>query len=291
METKISIKASRERRLQSPEALRRRSTRRSIVDAYIGADEIPSAPPSNPRLSSQSSNVSETSTTSASSPKPSRPSLKVDTENTGAPNPNTSKTWSGTKSQAMYPAIPSFNPAVSPRNSGQDGTKRLGYLGLSSPRSGSMGGVMEDEESQATPLPQSPQRGEGGQGSAFGLSPLRLFKFGAEGGGGDNDTGKQLTEPNYDQLPQPPILYASTADAMSSIQSGMLPGSLRTVDDTTKSPSPTHVATGFALGAGAAVMLSNNGQINTKTISKAVAFGGVAGAGSVYGLHSAFKKP
>jgi len=193
METKISIKASRERRLQSPEALRRRSTRRSIVDAYIGADEIPSAPPSNPRLSSQSSNVSETSTTSASSPKPSRPSLKVDTENTGAPNPNTSKTWSGTKSQAMYPAIPSFKPAVSPRNSGEDGTKRLGYLGLSSPRSGSMGGVMEDEESQATPLPQSPQRGEGGQGSAFGLSPLRLFKFGAEGGGGDNDTGKQVS--------------------------------------------------------------------------------------------------
>ena len=82
----------------------------------------------------------------------------------------------------MYPDIPPFNP-TSPKNSGEDDLKRLGYLGLSSPRSGGANkSAMDSDESQLTPLPQSPQRYGSGQGSTFGLSPLRLFKFGQDAG-------------------------------------------------------------------------------------------------------------
>mmetsp|Transcript_24013 Transcript_24013/g.45199 ORF Transcript_24013/g.45199 Transcript_24013/m.45199 type:complete len:289 (+) Transcript_24013:192-1058(+) len=275
METKISIQRSQNRRqVQSPEALRRRQTRRSIVDTYLGTEEENNNP--NPKLERSESSLSTTSRDSSSAPPL---DLRIDTS-----VENSSKTWGGTASKAMYNSIPSFN---SPRNkSPSDSQQRLGYFGFSSPSLsnpstplGGLGG--DDDESAGTPLPQSPTRQSGG--SAFGLSALKLF------GGGQSSPqhhDKPMMEDGVGTSapilpPAPPILFASTTDAMQALNTGLPSDEVKAKGQV----SHAHVATGFALGASAAMLLANNGKVNASNISKAVAFGGVAGAGSVYGLN------
>ncbi|GMH58753.1 hypothetical protein TrST_g5224 [Triparma strigata] len=266
METKISIQRSQNRRqVQSPEALRRRQTRRSIVDTYLGTEEENNNP--NPKLERSESSLSTTSRDSSSAPPI---DLRIDTS-----VENSSKTWGGTASKAMYNSIPSFN---SPQNkSPSDSQQMLGYFGFSSPSISNPSTPLrgDDDESAGTPLPQSPTRQSGG--SAFGLSALKLF------GGGQSSPqhhDKPMMEDGVGTSapilpPAPPILFASTTDAMQALKTGLPSDEV----------SHAHVATGFALGASAAVLLANNGKVNASNISKAVAFGGVAGAGSVYGLN------
>ncbi|GMH62350.1 hypothetical protein TL16_g12189 [Triparma laevis f. inornata] len=270
MNTKISIHRSQNRnQIQSPDALKRRQTRRSIVDAYLGGEQQEN-PASNPKLerseSSQSTRSRDSSTASTSDLRP--PPLDTSVES--------SKTWSGTASKAMYNSIPSFNSPKSKQDQ-----PRLGYFGFSSPSNVNTSPTSlgpDDDDSAGTPLPQSPTR-QSGSGSAFGLSalssPLKLFTSTSPTHLDKMEPGQG---PNAPVLPpEPPILFASTTEAMLALKTGLPSDAVNLI-------SPSHVATGFALGASAAVLLANGG--NAGNIGKAVAFGGVAGAGSVYGLNA-----
>ncbi len=265
METKISLSASRDRR-RNPENLKRRSTRRQIVESYIGIDVEHPPPtggvkmPSPPKLqdrkdSSCSEGRSSMSAVSA------LPMAKVGSS-APAPSYNPSNDSAIGSPRRASSSDPSLSLKALPAPPGSTGLASS----LSVVTSPAFGRNSSSDTHSDHPDLRSP--GSPTNRSSFGLTlPFGLSKS---------------LSPKKVLPPSSPTRSSGVAPA---------PFSSDNSDDLHIDVPTSHLAAGIAVGAGAAVLLSGNNSPGGVGTGKAVAMGGLLGAGGVYGLHSAFTKP